>query len=277
MSNIFKSNSRFAALTDEIPISKDKKKDRRDKKDNTNEKVVEKFNSFKNERQDEGFNSFKNERQDEGFNSFKNNGFRDRRYDERDSQKYKEQREAREKARLEFEQKEKERIQQEMLKIENFPDLICEKKIKQSEPVMSFIDKIKNNDEQITETINNFKDPDLENLKEGSVLLKYDPKTRKTIIKKHPNDEEKERLNLKKLEEEEKEMAKLVAKRLSDLHEKRTNYYIELYGYDTWEKMFKFPGWQEWEAKFNDIDSDEEDNDSIEYNENDNYYNDYEY
>jgi hypothetical protein len=267
MSNIFKSNSRFAALTDEIPISKDKKKDRRDKKDNTNEneKVVEKFNSFKNERQDEGFNSFKN------------NGFRDRRYDERDSQKYKEQREAREKARLEFEEKEKERTQQEMLKIENFPDLICEKKqIKQSEPAMSFIEKIKTND-QITKTNNKVIDPDLQNLKEGVILLKYDRKTGKTITKKHPNDEEKERLNLKKLEEEEKEIPKRVAKRLADLYEKRTNYYIELYGYDTWEKMFKFPGWREWEAELNDNDSDEEDNDSNEYDESDNYYNDYEY
>ena len=38
--------------------------------------------------------------------------------------------------------------------------------------------------------------------------------------------------------------------------------------------MFKCPGWQEWEAEFDDIDSDEE-TDNDEYDENDD--NDYEY
>lgn len=282
MSNIFKSNSRFAGLTDEIPANKDKKKDkidRTDKKENMiqDDKVVVKYNSFKDEKPDDRFNSFKN-------NS--SNGFRERRYDERDAQKYREQREAQERNRIEFEEKERERLKQEALKIENFPDLVSphriisqdevKKEMQQSESNINFIEKLKNNDQQIINDNDKYKDPDLENLKEGWVLFRRDPNTRKTIIKRHPKDEEREKLNLKQKEEEEKEIARQICKRLSDLYEKRKNAYIELYGYDTWEKMFKCPGWQEWEAEFDDIDSDEEiEND--EYDEYDEYdhYNEY--
>ena len=44
------------------------------------------------------------------------------------------------------------------------------------------------------------------------------------------------------------------------LHEKRTNDYINEYGYDTWEKMFKRPNWREEELE--DLsDSESEDDD----------------
>ena len=60
MSNIFKTNSRFAALADDIPAKKDKKENKKPINETKNE---EKFNSFKSDN-----------------NSFKNDGFRDRRY-----------------------------------------------------------------------------------------------------------------------------------------------------------------------------------------------------
>ena len=63
MSNIFKSNSRFAALVDDIPAKKDKK---------DNKKPI---NKTKNEEKEEKYNSFKTDN-----NSFKDNGFRECRY-----------------------------------------------------------------------------------------------------------------------------------------------------------------------------------------------------
>ena len=58
--------------------------------------------------------------------------------------------------------------------------------------------------------------------------------------------------------------------KLVNLHEKRTKEYIELYGYDTWEKMFKFPNWEEEENYFDDDEDEDED-----VNNNDDIYTDY--
>jgi len=281
MSNIFKSNSRFAGLSDDIPANKDKKNDKRDKKKDRNENQnkdidikdelnkdnnqSDKFNSFKDDRSDNKFNSFKDERPNDGFNSFKNSGnsgFRDRRrYDDRDTQRYREQREAEEKTRREFEEKEKERLKQESLKIENFPDLVIKTKKELQQPSMNFVEIIKKEEEKDSNLTD--KDNDLENLKEGWILFKHDPITRKSITKRHPNDilreiEEKQN-SVKSQQEIINENMNEIIKALSELHERRTNEYIELYGYDTWEKMFKFPGWQEWEAEFDDMDDSEDD------------------
>jgi hypothetical protein len=59
------------------------------------------------------------------------------------------------------------------------------------------------------------------------------------------------------LEEDEEEISINVLNALVELHERRTQEYIEFNGYDTWEKMFKFPGWREREAELED-DSDED-------------------
>ena len=274
MSNIFKPNSRFSALTDEIPANKDKKNDKRDRKENKmNDKtidenkednVVQNLNTFKDDRQNDRFNSFKDDRENDRFNSFKNNentGFRDRRrYDDRVSQRYREQREAEEKTRREFEEKEKERLKQESLKIENFPDLVIHSKKELQKPSMNFIEMIKKED--IDSNLTD-KDNDLENLKEGWILFKRDPITRKTITKRHPNDilrEIQEKQNSVKSEQEIiNENMNEIIKALAELHERRTNEFIEMYGYDTWEKMFKFPGWREWEEEFEDMDDSEDD------------------
>lgn len=46
----------------------------------------------------------------------------------------------------------------------------------------------------------------------------------------------------------EQQMAYDVLDALCDLHERRTAMYIERYGYDAWERTFKFEGWEEEEA-----------------------------
>ena len=45
---------------------------------------------------------------------------------------------------------------------------------------------------------------------------------------------------------------------LCDLHERRTQDFIELYGYDTWEKTFKWPNWEEDAAYFDKLDEEYE-------------------
>lgn len=290
MSNIFKSNSRFAGLADDIPVNKDKKNDKRDKKnDKKNDKKSDKKDDkIKDEIKDgikedkviiDKFNSFKDERPYDSFNSFKNNdnnGFRERRYPmgDREYNRYREEREAENIKRIELEKKEKERLQQEALKIENFPDLIVKnkKEIQQHEQSMSFIEKIKKESE--SNKIDVYRDPDLEHLKEGWVLFKRDSIANKTIIKKHPRDEKREyeeNINSKKYEQE---IIKEACRQLANLHEKRTNEYIELYGYDTWEKIFKFPGWREFEEEFDD-NSDEDEDENNQDQDEDDYDNEY--
>jgi len=255
MSNAFKTNSRFAALNDDIPAKKEKKDDKKktdNKVESINDKIEVKPNTFKSEKplnDNSRFNSFKND-------GFKNDSFRDRRYnrfDERDSQRRREQYEAEEKARIEFENKEKERKKQEALQPENFPDLVIQSnKIKDEniEVKQNYIEKIKKSQEEIK--AKKSIDEDFENLKPGWIMIKRDPVTGQLIRKG-------------KIEEDvfpektEQEIGLDIVNALVSLHERRTQEYIELYGYDTWEKMFKFPDWREREAEMEDESDDEED------------------
>jgi hypothetical protein len=205
MSNIFKSNSRFSVLVDDIPPQNNNfKKDKEEKN--------ERFNSFKSERESPFIN-------------------------------YREQ-----------EQREKERIKQESLKIENFPDLLVvsnKKEFMEHIKKVSYIEKLQKEDD-----IKKYIDTDLENLKPGWVLLKSDPLTRRTIIKHHPEINIKEKKQKK--EKTEKEIAMDVLNVLVDIHEKRTREYIDNFGYDEWEGMFKFPDWREREAYLEQMENETE-------------------
>jgi len=240
MSNVFKTNSRFAALVDDIPAKKDKK---------DNKKPI---NETKNEEKEEKFNSFKSDN-----NSFKDNGFRERRYnrynDEYEIHRFRREREAEEKARKEEEETRK----QKALTPDNFPDLVSNKKettaILQDQNYLEKLKKVDVKDE------NKDIDPDLKNLKPGWILIKKDKITNKIIMKGNvpvPNTPEI-------LEEDEEEISINVLNALVELHERRTQEYIEINGYDTWEKMFKFPDWREREAELED-DSDEDYQDETE-------------
>ena len=167
------------------------------------------------------------------------------------------------KAIKELEERERERIKQESLKIENFPELvdIPKKEITENNvenTKISYIEKLKKDD-----IVENYSDPDLENLKPGWVLLKRDPITRQTIFKCH----HKTFIEEKETKKTDQEIMTDIIKALSELHEKRTQEYIENYGYDEWERMFKFPDWREREAWLQEMEEMENQTDESEYEE----------
>jgi hypothetical protein len=242
MSNIFKTNSRFAALADDIPAKKDKKEHKKP------------FNETKNEEKEEKFNSFKSDN-----NSFKDNGFRERRYNRYYSERY---REAEEKARKEEEEirKQEEEIRkQKALTSDNFPELCLNKKEKT--PILqelNYLEQLKKVDVKDEDKDKDI-DPDLKNLKPGWLLIKKDKLTNKIIMKEKVSNIKTPEI----LEENEQEIAINIINALAELYERRTREYIELNGYDTWEKMFKFPDWREREAELED-ESDEDYEDETE-------------
>jgi hypothetical protein len=231
MSNIFKTNSRFAALADDIPAKKDTKENKKPINDDKKELVEEKVNTFKSEN-----------------NTFKNDGYRERRYnrynDEYEIHRFRQEREAQEKARKEEEEIRK----QKALTPDNFPDLVLNKKEIYVTQEQHYLEKLKKVEEVKDESAD--VDSDLKKLKPGWILLKKDKLTGKTTINgKLPA------IQTPELPEE--DMVENVINALVELHERRTQEYIELNGYDTWEQMFKFPDWREWEKEFED-DSDED-------------------
>lgn len=231
MSNIFKSNSRFSVLADDLPTIK---------KENKKENKKELNPQVQTENKEERFNSFKNDypREDRR----KENYFKQ--YDEKERERQRKEREEKNKAQKEFEERERERLKEESLKSENFPDLVvCPKKDKKKSDKInniSYVEKLKEENDSI---MNDKIEPSLENLKPGWLLIKRDSKTGKIITKHGP----KTHFFEEKIKSE-KELAMDVLNSLVKLHEKRKAEYIELNGYDTWEKMFKFPNWREEEA-----------------------------
>jgi hypothetical protein len=157
---------------------------------------------------------------------------------------------------------------------EHFPELVVNPKKVIETIELKYIEKLKKVDET-RESI----DPDLEYLKPGWVLLKRDPLTGRTIIKQHPEIciEKKEK------EKTENEIAIDILNRLVESYKKRTQEYIENYGYEEWERMFKFPNWREDEAYLEQIDEtldygEQEENDYDDnYEENSDYNYDYSY
>lgn len=248
MSNIFKSNSRFASLVDDIP------KQKNDVKKNKEQNIVNEDSN------DERFNSFKSERPIRSESNFKSSNKR-----ERENYRF-----SREEIRIEkqIQEQEKERIYKESLKIENFPELTptLKKEVIENTIKISYIEKLKK--EEDDNQLRDYEDSYLKNLKPGWLLLKRDPITRKTIFKYHPETP----LGIKEKEKQktDQEIMTEICSALAKLYEKRTQEYIELYGYDTWEKMFKFPDWKEREAYLEAMEelanqTDESDYDDEEY------------
>jgi hypothetical protein len=225
MSNIFKTNSRFAALSNDITAKKDTKKQN---------------NGIKTEITEEKINSFKSEN-----NTFKNDGFRERSYN-----RYNNQRE-----RLEAEEKAK-KMEEELKKsftIDNYPELVSNKKENVvTNQEQTYIEKLK----KINEVKDENKDDEPE-LKEGWISIKRDKSSNKLIIKSKT-------IPIKNPEILEEEIDINVINVLVELHERRTEEYIELNGYDAWEKNFKFPDWREREAELEEDESDEEYDDEYE-------------
>jgi hypothetical protein len=224
MSNIFKSNSRFAALAEETNVNNvfnKKNKNRRSKQQDVSE-------TKNNETKKEG-NRFTSE----GFNSFNSYDSRPRRpvISEFESIKSKELREQKENDRQNELKKIKDKEKEKLLANENFPDFVNNNKNTENKtPVfkMGFMDKVKTIKK--VATVNE----KIRHIKPGWVVITRDPITRNIITTSNPissnvdyNDDNETNV-----------LHALVA-----LHKKRSKEYIELWGYDTWEKMFRFPNY----------------------------------
>jgi hypothetical protein len=80
-------------------------------------------------------------------------------------------------------------------------------------------------------------DPDLLDLKPGWLLLKHDRKTHTTVWKSN------EIFNSEPVEKTADELAWDALDELIALHEKRTNEFIDTWGYEEWERTFRFPNY----------------------------------
>jgi len=207
MSNIFKSNSRFAILGED---NKEQKK--KQIKDN-------------NSKENNEFNRFKRTQNDRPARNYDNSYFKEQ----------KERRLKEEQLQNELEKKAREEKKQENLSINNFPELAV-KKVNQSETQCikySEIVKTKTVNKPQVETV----DTEYEELKPGWCLIKKDKNTGKIITKY------KETLTPKPREKTEQEIGLDIINALVKLYERQKEDYINMWGYDTWEKMYRFPNY----------------------------------
>ena len=234
---MFKNNSRFAALAEEIPVfkeTKNKKKEQSEKKE-------------KLETKEKPETKEKSETTNNESNTFKSNYIKPPRdYEDRNQRNcYTNKLSQEQIERIEMEQNLK-KIKEEKIKSdkftadmasENFPTLgdFKRQNIKNQINGGTFLDKIKS--ESIKENKIEVEDEEFENLRPGFVLVKKDAKTNKIIIKYKKSNEPKPR----KKTEEEYSLCALDA--LVSLHEKRTKTYIEIFGYDAWETTFRCPNY----------------------------------
>ena len=173
-------------------------------------------------------NIFKtNSRSYEEYDEFKRdkkNNFIENRYNRRQNDN--EVRKRREKQEIEYNNNKFKELQEKkiinVISINDFPELISINNKKISSNQINFLDVIKKVETKCNkeEIINKTK------LNKEALLFKSDA------------------LNTTYKEEEIKnEVAYEVLTKLVELYEKRTKKYIELWGYDEWEKMFNFPNY----------------------------------
>ena len=289
MNNLFKQNSRFGALAQEASTTKEPKKNNNKNKINEDRFKIEENTTFKNEddKIKDGEGNTKNESysfKSEG-NSFKksfndrpqmnyNNGYQRNSMTNRESKETIERRALDEKNRKE----EHDRLESERLTkalcIDNFPTLVKQDNKNTKETTSnSFLAKLKNsieNDKKQNEIIIR---ENIKKTKPGWATISRDPLTGRSKL------EYGEPPLYKKSEKTENEMAYDVLCALCDLHERRTKEYIDLHGYDNWERTFKSPNWKEEEEYLERMDDEYEaqmasDDDEYEddTNENDRYW-----
>jgi hypothetical protein len=258
MNNMFKQNSRFGVLAGDTSTTKDPKNN--NNKNNNKNKInedrfkIEEDKSENNSIKGEG-NSFKSEG-----NSFKkpfedrpqrsyNNGYQRNSMTNRESKETIERRATDEKKRKEEHDKMEAEKLAKALCIDNFPSF-GKKDTKNTNNTnnndtnnndtnntnnnnTSFLAKLTTS---IEDDKNNESKP--EEIKPGWTTISRDPLTGKAKIQHGISI-------YKKREKTEQEIAYDMLNALCDLHERRTEEYIDLYGYETWEKIFKSPNWEE--------------------------------
>jgi hypothetical protein len=277
MNNIFKQNSRFGSLAEEASLTKDPKKN--NNKNNKNKINDDRFKIEEDKGQENTFksesNSFKKSYDDRPQMNY-NNGYQRNSLTNRESKETIERRALDEKLRKE----EHDRIEAERLakslSIDNFPTLLGKKENKNTNETNNnnnFLAKLKNsieNDKKQAE----IKEAEIkrENMlkpKPGWAVISKDPLTGRSKI------EYGDPVVPKKPEKTENEMAYDVLCALCDLHERRTQEFIDLYGYDTWERTFKSPNWREEEEYLERMDEEYEalmaSDDEYEYDEEEDY------
>lgn len=189
-------------------------------------------------------------------NSFRDYGFRERRthrnMSEHERLRLLEEYNNELEAKKQLEKIEKQRKNEESLKIENFPQLVQDIK-KSCYPAdnqpQNYIETLKKESINVVSESN---DPDLENLSPGWLLIKKDKETGKIIKKGITQMVYQPEISYDKIGNEMVDV-------LTNLHEKRMQQFIDINGYDTWEKMFKCPNWKLWAAEFDDDFDDESD------------------
>ena len=232
MSNIFKKNSRFAILSEDTSSTNNNNNNNNNiSEDNIKNSINGKNNSFKKKYDDRQQYKQLNNKYINEQNEIKTI----------EEKKIKEQTEKLKNDKL-----------IESLSIDNFPELFSKNLIKEPSSYIytSFLDKLN--------TVNNTKkenqnvieiDEEYENLKPGWMIIKKDLLTRQTKMKMKPY------LSLfnVKPEKSQQEISLDVLNALCELHEKRTKEYIELYGYDNWEKMFIYKNYDyQWVDKLDE-------------------------
>ena len=228
MNNLFKSNSRFAALADETDNKKkdDKKKDDK-KKDNNNN------NKQKEDKQN-------------------------------DNNRFKEEKEINNRFKGAFEPVESKEVKKEVLRERN--QFQRQEIIQKVEPIVEskpliqaddFSSSLSKSTTTTTATNATAEKPALTFAERAAKNCNIGEIIRFTPIEKPRVKEVLDEETIEKIKEQ--QMAYEVLDALCDLHERRTAMYIERYGYDAWERTFKFKGWEEEEAYNQKLDDDYED------------------
>jgi len=257
----FKPNSRFAALADEI------------KETNNNTKKQNTKGHKETIRTQETTRTPEKTKEDNIFKRAQPIYDRPRRtFDNRNS---KEQMERRLKEEQTRKDKEKERENEEKLKNlnpENFPDLTINitEKPHTSDPSMNYSDKLKSvtvKKGNVLKTSDVEVDLEYESLKPGWAISRKDLKTGRIITKYKPS------LTPKPREKSEREIGLDIINALAELYKKRTEEYIDMWGYDTWEKMYRFPNYDyEYFDKLDELYEERENADTDYDSDNNSYY-----
>jgi len=179
---------------------------------------------------------------DKSVKSVKNDSNKPNRYNNNnryDTKESKERREQYEKMLKEKETKSREEENRKKLAAENFPQLQLnttntlvglEKPYK-----ISYLDKIS--------TVSIKENTVEEYLKPGWAEGKRDPKNPSKIIYTYSETTNLENENENDRKEKRNKCEYEVLEALVNLHNKRTQEYIDMWGYDTWEKMYRFPNY----------------------------------
>lgn len=135
----------------------------------------------------------------------------------------------------------KKRVYEEALDIANYPALsttISPISVISTVISTSYADQIKK--EYVDESLVTPVDRDIANLKPGWVLLRHEPGCGIQQYKYPAMASERDGDS-----DDEDGLRCRVFEALADLHESRTNDFIEQYGEDVWETIFKCPHWRE--------------------------------